>query len=93
MNRRAMFVQAELGEYFLDETDREGLTRYLHEQAWIDSSDAVRDLAPAGEGNMNCTLRVTTNARTFVLKQSRPWVEKYPDIPHPSIGPYRRRIL
>ncbi|WP_197456074.1 phosphotransferase [Stieleria neptunia] len=42
----------------------------------------------AGEGNMNCTLRATLQdqarrARTLILKQSRPWVEKYPTIPAP----------
>jgi len=83
VTRRATFALAAPGGYFLDESDREGLTRFLHAQAWIDSTDAVRDLAPAGEGNMNCTLRVTTRARTFILKQSRPWVEKYPDIAAP----------
>lgn len=81
MTRRAVFSQAAPDGYFLDESDREGLTQYLHAQAWIDSSDVVRALASAGEGNMNCTLRVTTRERTFILKQSRPWVEKYPEIP------------
>ena len=38
----------------------------------------------AGEGNMNCTLRVRTNERTFILKQARPWVEKYPQIEAPD---------
>lgn len=83
MTLRAVFEEAAVGGYFLDESDREGLTRYLHAKAWIDSGDAVRDVAPAGAGNMNCTLRVTTRARTFILKQSRPWVEKYPDIAAP----------
>ena len=83
MTRRAVFSQAAPDGYFLDESDREGLTQYLHAQAWIDSSDVVRALASAGEGNMNCTLRVTTRERTFILKQSRPWVEKYPEIAAP----------
>lgn len=33
---------------------------------------------------MNCTLRLTTTRRTLVVKQGRPWVEKYPDIPAPD---------
>ena len=33
---------------------------------------------------MNCTLRVRTNERTFILKQARPWVEKYPQIEAPD---------
>ena len=32
---------------------------------------------------MNYTLRVRTNQRTFILKQARPWVEKYPHIAAP----------
>ena len=32
---------------------------------------------------MNCTLRVTTTRRSFILKQARPWVEKYPQIAAP----------
>ena len=33
---------------------------------------------------MNYTLRIRTNFRTFILKQSRPYVEKYPQIPAPA---------
>lgn len=32
---------------------------------------------------MNLTVRVRTGQRSFVLKQARPWVEKYPHIPAP----------
>ena len=32
---------------------------------------------------MNLTLRVETDRRSFVVKQSRPWVEKYDEIPAP----------
>ena len=78
-----MFAAAAPEGYFLDASDRHGLTGFLHAQAWIDPDDTVRHLTPAGEGNMNCTLRVTTDTRTFILKQSRPWVEKYPDIAAP----------
>ncbi|MGI9474242.1 MAG: phosphotransferase [Rubripirellula sp.] len=38
----------------------------------------------AGEGNMNSVLRVTTTNRSVILKQSRPWVEKYPEIAAPA---------
>jgi 5-methylthioribose kinase len=38
----------------------------------------------AGEGNMNLVLRVVTaQQRRLVLKQGRPWVEKYPHIAAP----------
>ena len=33
---------------------------------------------------MNLTLRVDTGQRSFIVKQSRPWVEKYPTISAPQ---------
>lgn len=33
---------------------------------------------------MNLTLRVHTGARSLIVKQGRPWVEKYPQIPAPE---------
>lgn len=38
---------------------------------------------PAGEGNMNITLRVRTESRALIVKQSQPYVAKYPSIPAP----------
>ncbi len=37
----------------------------------------------AGEGNMNCVLRVRMSKRSVIVKQARPWVEKYPTIAAP----------
>jgi 5-methylthioribose kinase len=37
----------------------------------------------AGEGNMNCAVRVKTQDRSLIVKQSRPWVEKYPQFEAP----------
>ena len=36
-----------------------------------------------GDGNMNMTVRVRTAGETFILKQARPYVVKYPHIPAP----------
>jgi len=47
------------------------------------SGERIEHVARAGEGNMNLTVRVTTSVRTLIVKQSRPWVEKYPSIPAP----------
>ena len=82
-SRRARFTRVAPHGYFLEAKDHESLTRYLQSQGWIDSTDTVVGLSPAGDGNMNCTLRVKTYERTFILKQSRPWVEKYPEIAAP----------
>jgi 5-methylthioribose kinase len=84
VSQRAAFDEAVPGGYFLDQADLAGLTECLRHLSWIGSAESVRELSPAGAGNMNCTLRVTTDTGgSFVLKQSRPWVEKYPQIPAP----------
>ncbi|MEP2278377.1 phosphotransferase [Maribacter sp.] len=36
-----------------------------------------------GEGNMNVVIRVRTNKRSFIVKQSRPFVQKYQEIDAP----------
>ena len=50
---------------------------------WIDRVESIVELGPAGEGNMNRTLRANLGSRSIVLKQSVPFVAKYPDIPAP----------
>lgn len=47
-------------------------------------SESISDVHAAGDGNMNLVLRVVTNCRRVILKQSRPWVEKYPQIEAPA---------
>lgn len=37
----------------------------------------------AGESNMNLVLRIATNHRNVILKQSKPYVRKFPQIPAP----------
>jgi 5-methylthioribose kinase len=77
MNRRS-------GVYFLDLSDVAGLEAYLRQSGAISDSERVTSVEKAGEGNMNCTARVRTNERSFIVKQSRPWVEKYPQISAPE---------
>ncbi len=64
--------------------DCERMERYLLERGWLQEGERVERVTRAGEGNMNCTLRVCTNRRSFIAKQSRPWVEKYPSIAAPE---------
>jgi len=59
------------------------LQEFLEHLGWI-ANEKILSIAKAGEGNMNVVLRVTTEGRSFVLKQSRPYVQKYPDIPAPE---------
>lgn len=69
--------------FFLRADDHEALAAYLRGRGWIAHDEVVHSVAPAGDGNMNCTLRVVTSDRRLIVKQGRPWVEKYPDISAP----------
>jgi 5-methylthioribose kinase len=69
--------------FFLDARDLDSLTAYLLDRGWMRNEERVLSAAPAGEGNMNYTLRIGTSQRSFVMKQARPWVEKYPHISAP----------
>lgn len=75
--------------YFLDADDVEGIRQYLGEREWLMSGEAVLRAEIAGQGNMNCVVRAVTPSRSFILKQSRPWVEKYSDI----AAPFDRAIV
>jgi 5-methylthioribose kinase len=70
--------------WLLDPANRLEIERYLVERRLV-SADAVPiAIERAGAGNMNLALRVTPpGGRSFILKQGRPWVEKYPQIPAP----------
>jgi 5-methylthioribose kinase len=68
----------------LDPADPEALERYLRERGWLHRDERLLGVSPAGEGNMNLTLRVTTSTRSVIVKQGRPWVQKYPSIPAPA---------
>lgn len=63
--------------------DLPGLSTYLRERGVLAGDEAVVAASPAGAGNMNLTLRVTTPQRSLIVKQARPWVERYPHIAAP----------
>jgi len=69
--------------FFLTLDDRAGITEYLSDQCLLGTGEELLDVRPAGEGNMNLTLRLTTNQGSYILKQSRPYVEKYPQVAAP----------
>lgn len=70
--------------YLLDGDDLKGITSFLRSKQWIAPDEKVLSARKPGEGNMNYTLRIRTSFRTFILKQSRDYVEKYPSIPAPK---------
>lgn len=69
----------------LDTTPPPELTAYLQQRGWIPEEVHVVATGPAGEGNMNLVRRAAlSNGASLILKQGRPWVEKYPTIPAPA---------
>ncbi len=83
-SKRERFLSAAAPDaYFLDADDVKGLRQYLGEREWLMPGESVQRAEIAGQGNMNCVVRAVTPSRSFILKQSRPWVEKYSDIAAP----------
>ena len=56
---------------------------YLIKQEWMLPDEKILAAEKPGEGNMNVVIRLITNRRSFILKQSRPFVQKYQQIPAP----------
>ncbi len=80
----AEFARVLPNAYFLDPADLAGLERYARQQGFIRPTQSLQSAQKAGEGNMNLTLRLTTAEGSLILKQARPWVEKYPQIAAPA---------
>lgn len=82
MDLKQRFQKAFPTAFFL-EKDITAVNNYLDNQGWLQKEESVISLEKPGEGNMNFVLRATTNQRSFILKQARPWVEKFPQIDAP----------
>ncbi len=63
--------------------DKHQLERYLKAQGWLQVGEEITNIEIPGAGNMNFTLRITTPDRSFIVKQSRDYVEKYPQVAAP----------
>ena len=64
--------------------DIENLTSYLKKNGFLALYDSIERIEVPGAGNMNFVLRVVpSESNSFVVKQARPWVEKFPDISAP----------
>jgi 5-methylthioribose kinase len=83
MTHRLDAMRAHPAFPWLDVGDPSGLNAFLTARGWLDPGERVIACTRAGEGNMNLTLRVRTVRRSMVLKQARPWVEKYDHIEAP----------
>lgn len=69
---------------YIDEQHQEELFDLLWKKSWIPALDKVILTEKPGAGNMNFVLRIKTNSTSIIIKQSRPWVEKYPQITAPT---------
>lgn len=65
-------------------TDIDVIQKLLQEKGWLSEDETIQAISSPGAGNMNVVLRVKTNQRSFILKQSRPYVQKYQQIPAPA---------
>ncbi|MBV9127260.1 MAG: phosphotransferase [Verrucomicrobia bacterium] len=83
MTRQEEFFSLFPDTFFLDPADARSLDNYLVNSKQLGRGENVLAAEKAGEGNMNCIVRVRTSERSFILKQSRPWLEKYPQIAAP----------
>ncbi len=63
--------------------DIDKLQAYLNRRGWLFPDENIAAVEVPGAGNMNFTLRIKTNARSFIIKQSRDYVEKYPQVAAP----------
>lgn len=77
------FQSATGSEWYLTADTPEVTQRYLKQLGFLLPAERILAATVAGEGNMNLALRVFTDRRHFILKQSRPWVAKFPDLAAP----------
>ncbi len=67
----------------LDQNHLDTIHSWLQQNHLLVPEEEILSAEKAGEGNMNYTLRINSNLRSFILKQARPYVEKYPSIAAP----------
>ena len=68
----------------LENVTSSALQAYLQQAGWLPTGRTISQISVAGDGNMNFTRRVRLDdGSSFILKQSVPYVAKYPSIPAP----------
>ncbi|MEN8719177.1 MAG: phosphotransferase [Oceanococcaceae bacterium] len=84
MELQRLFVAACPNGFFLDPSAPQALQSFLQQQGWLTPAQRIASVDKAGEGNMNLVLRVTLDdGLTRIIKQARPWVEKFPQVAAP----------
>lgn len=80
------FLQSFPDAFYLEKENIEQVEHYLKTRGWLRSDDKLLSLEKPGEGNMNYVLRALfVNSKSIILKQARPWVEKFPTINAPVL--------
>lgn len=60
------------------------LFTFFQQKNWLlNDTEEILEIEKPGEGNMNVVLRIKTSARSIILKQSRPFVQKFQQIEAP----------
>lgn len=80
---RQRFAAEHPDVFFLEAGDCAGLGAYLQTLGVLGPDEPVQRAEAAGAGNMNCTLRVVSGRSSWILKQARPWVARYPQFAAP----------
>jgi 5-methylthioribose kinase len=86
---RANFTVSHHNVLLLEASDRPLIEAYLLARHLVSPDELPCEIERAGPGNMNLTLRVVLRNRSFILKQGRPWVEKYDHI----AAPWERTLI
>lgn len=81
MEHKQKFAAAAGQALFLE--DEASIENYLRAHGWLKGSEQINKVEKPGEGNMNFVRRVRTDRQSIILKQARPWVEKYPQLEAP----------
>ena len=78
-------TEREASDYpLIDEDAVDTVKHLLRDMQLCKDSDSIASITKAGEGNMNVVLRVRIADKSLIVKQSRPWVAKYPSIAAPE---------
>lgn len=82
-NKKTVYYRIKNLSMLIDQyTPKDEIQNLLTDLGWI-KDEVVKQVTVPGEGNMNVVLRVQTDQGSFILKQSRSFVNKYPTLEAP----------
>jgi 5-methylthioribose kinase len=84
MDQREIFQSTLPSAQFMDLSNSDEWIDLLYTRHWLNSTDKIISIEKAGAGNMNFVARIKASSKSIVIKQSRPWVEKYPQLAAPA---------